>query len=289
MDVFLSSVDQVMRHDPGNRGLLSSLKENPVQALWEELPRIRRALLMTGFPVRLADGSFVCETDGPPGIVDIAAALTKIGVPWKAAADKGAERILRAGLASRSLPDEVAPVPYGDPEGALCAILDSFRPSHIITLELPGRASDGHYYNMRGIPLDGMVADTSAVFAPARARGVRILSVGDGGNEAGMGAYRGLIEQSVPHGRLICAADSADIALVSGVSNWWGIGLCALLSKRFGTDVLPEEEAYRRTLEALLSAGSADGVTKERTLSVDGLPLEDHLSILRRVRRAVIG
>ena len=285
MDDFLAAVDTVMRRDAGGRGLSSALPGNPVTALWEELPLIRSALLMTGFPVRLSDGSYVCETDGPSGIIDLAAAFSKLGILWRIAADEEAERIIRAGLKARGLPDEVRTVPETDPEGWFRDLLDRFAPSHVITLELPGKAADGHYYNMRGIPIDGMIADTAAVFPPAKARGIRVISVGDGGNEAGMGTYRELIEGNVPHGELICAADSADIALVSGVSNWWGIGLCALLSKRFDKDLLPTEVEYRTTLEALIAAGSADGVTKEHALSVDRLPLEEHLALLRTVRR----
>lgn len=46
----------------------------------------------------------------------------------------------------------------------------------------------------------------------------------------GMGTYRDVIEHFVPFGGTICTAESADITLASGVSNWWGIGIAALCS-----------------------------------------------------------
>ena len=284
MDTFLRNVDRIMRQDPGGRGLLSALPENPVFELADELRTFRKVFLLTGFPVRLTDGKAVCETDGPLGIVDIAVALSRLQIPYLILSDEESSGILRAGMRSRDLPDAVHLLCHTDPAGDILRLLAAHAPSHVLTLERPGKAADGHYHNMRGAVIDDLITDTSMFLSLARENGIRSVSVGDGGNESGMGALRGLIHSSIPLGSLICADDTADIPLVSGVSNWWGDGICAVLSKETGLDLLPSEEELGKTLEAVVRAGSVDGVTKEARNTVDGLPEEVHRKIISDLR-----
>ena len=110
------------------------------------------------------------------------------------------------------------------------------------------------------------------------------VGIGDGGNELGMGCYRSWIQETVPHGDLICADRAADYPLAAGVSNWWGWGLAALLSAESGKALLPSDQEEIALLEAVLAAGGLDGVTKEPTMSVDNLTIEQHLQILNQVR-----
>ena len=77
---FFKDLDTIMKQDFGNRGLLKALPDNPIRETLETLSTARRVILLTGFPVRLEDGTYVGETDGPLGIADIAAALTALGV-----------------------------------------------------------------------------------------------------------------------------------------------------------------------------------------------------------------
>ena len=284
MDTFLTAVDAIMRRDPGGRGLLSRIRRNPVAALAEELPKIRFLILLTGFPVRLPGGGMVCETDGPPGIIDLVSAFTTLDIPCLVLSDPEADAILRAGLAARGLSCGVSMLAGSDTAAGLAALLDTVKPSHVLTLERPGKAADGHFHNMRGALIDDMITDSSAFIPLAKERGIRVISVGDGGNESGMGVYRDLITESVPFGSTICADDEADIALVSGVSNWWGDGICAILSRLCGRDLLPSEDEFLDTLAAILAAGAVDGVTKEARMTVDGLPSETHLDIIRKLR-----
>ena len=76
---FFKDLDTIMKQDFGNRGLLNELPDNPIQETLTALTLARRVILLTGFPVRLEDGSYVGETDGPLGTADIAAALTALG------------------------------------------------------------------------------------------------------------------------------------------------------------------------------------------------------------------
>lgn len=94
---------------------------------------------------------------------------------------------------------------------------------------------------MRGETIDDMITDSALFLSEARAFGAETISIGDGGNEMGMGTYRHEIEAHVPCGKLICASEAADITLASGVSNWWSWGIAALLSLQAGLYLLPTE------------------------------------------------
>ena len=166
-------------------------------------------------------------------------------------------------------------------------LFTDFRPTHLITLERPGKARDGSFRNMRGVVIDGMITDSDGIIPAARGNAAEIISVGDGGNEMGMGALRPLIEERVPHGELICADEAADIALVSGVSNWWGWGIAAVLSVLHGKDFLPSPETERKMLRAVIASGGADGCTAKAEETVDDLPMEVHLAVLNEVRKIV--
>ena len=103
----------------------------------------------------------------------------------------------------------------------------------------------------------------------------------------GMGTYRHEIEAHVPCGKLICASEAADITLASGVSNWWGWGIAALLSLQAGLYLLPTESQEAELLHRVVEAGGVDGCTKEHTETVDHLSLAVHLSVLRSVSQAL--
>ena len=127
------------------------------------------------------------------------------------------------------------------------------------------------------------MADTDLLLEKAP----RSIAIGDGGNELGMGTFSRQIREGVPHGETICAKVGADHALVSGVSNWWGWGVEALLSRRTGQWLLPDDEQEKQLLSQVVEAGGVDGVTGKQQSSVDGLSLDENLQVLRRLRQAI--
>ena len=135
--------------------------------------------------------------------------------------------------------------------------------------------------------IDAMFVDASSIIEAARERGITTISIGDGGNEIGMGALAETIEKYVPHGKAICAREVADIALISGVSNWWGWGVSALLSRMYGINQFPSDDMERGMLHEMVLAGSVDGCTKKPEETVDKLPMEVHLGVLSNVRSAM--
>ena len=54
---FFKDLDTIMKQDFGNRGLLNELPDNPIRETLTALTLARHVILLTGFPVRLEDGS----------------------------------------------------------------------------------------------------------------------------------------------------------------------------------------------------------------------------------------
>ncbi len=284
---FFNKLDSIMREDPGKRGLIPSLPANPVAELNEALEGAQRVILLTGFPIRLADNSYIGETDGPLGTANIAAAFEKLGVEILPLTDEEGFKPFAAALKAVGCQTAPVLVPTDNTHEFIRQQLDEFNPTHVITLERPGKAQDGHYHNMRGLVIDDMLADTTIIIEEAKKRGVTTISVGDGGNEIGMGALSDAIEANVPHGEEICARECAQVPVVSGVSNWWGWGISALLSLKHGQNLLSDDELEMKMINEVVAAGSVDGCTKENVTTVDNLAMEVHLDILNKVRAAL--
>lgn len=285
---FFKKLDEAMRYDPGNRGLLANAPANPLDRLQEALQEITGVVILTGFPVRLGLHNFTGETDGPLGAANLAYAFESIGVPVWLLTDEEAYWVVNAAVTRRGCKCRPLMLPKYEADEFIAAQLDAIHPSHVLTIERPGKARDGHYHNMRGGIIDAMFVDASSIIEAARERGITTISIGDGGNEIGMGALAETIEKYVPHGEAICAREVADIALISGVSNWWGWGVSALLSRMYGINLLPSDDMERGMLHEMVLAGSVDGCTKKPEETVDNLPMEVHLGVLSNVRSAML-
>lgn len=285
---FFKKLDEAMRYDPGNRGLLANAPANPLDRLQEALQEITGVVILTGFPVRLGLHNFTGETDGPLGAANLAFAFESIGVPVWLLTDEEAYWVVNAAVTRRGCKCRPLMLPKYEADEFIAAQLDAIKPSHVLTIERPGKARDGHYHNMRGGIIDAMFVDASSIIEAARERGITTISIGDGGNEIGMGALAETIEKYVPYGEAICAREVADIAIISGVSNWWGWGVSALLSRMYGINLLPSDDMERGMLHEMVLAGSVDGCTKKPEETVDNLPMEVHLGVLSNVRSAML-
>lgn len=284
---FFKDLDQIMKQDFGNRGLLKALPDNPIPEVLQTLSAARRVILLTGFPVRLEDGTYVGETDGPLGTADIAAALTSLGISVLVVTDKPAFSIMSDVIGCRAPKAKLMMLPEADTDDFIRSCIKNFAPTHFISLERPGKADNGHYHSMRGEVLDDMITDSSLFLSEAKKAGAVTISIGDGGNEMGMGTYRDVIEHFVPFGDTICTKDGADLTLASGVSNWWGIGIAALCSLLAEKSLLPTRSEETEELRLAVAAGSVDGCTRKHEMTVDRLDLETHLSILDSVTELV--
>lgn len=281
---FFNEISQILARDPGNRGLMRFLPEPDLAPLYEELNNVKRALIVTGFPIRLADGRVFCETDGPIGAADMAAALMQCGATCAVVTDQTSFAQVRAAMDWRA----PAARTYLLSEGVRAAkrIVDEFAPTHVLPIERPGKAGDGHCRSLRGAVIDDLLTDTDGLYAYARDKGAVTIAIGDGGNELGTGIHRAAVSRLVPGGAAIAAAQDADYTLMAGVSNWWGWGIAALVSVRVGCDLLPSEAQTLELMRAVLDAGAVDGVTKLSEMTVDNLSIEENLAVLEALRAA---
>lgn len=285
---FYEKLDAIMKQDFGGRGLLASLPPGPVKETSDTLEYAERAILLTGFPVRLPDGAFTGETDGPSGTANLAAALCQTGCAVFVVTDWVSAPLLREALRYRAPMASLAVLPDSDTDSFIRRFVREIKPTHFISLERPGKACDGHYHNMRGEAIDDMITDSALFLSEAKKAGAVTISIGDGGNEMGMGAFRRHVENHVPCGDVICTREGADITLASGVSNWWGWGIAALLSIKTGKLLLPSPGEEAETLHRVVAAGGVDGCTKEHTETVDHLAMTVHLSILDQVTKLTV-
>ncbi|WP_084460371.1 DUF4392 domain-containing protein [Aminiphilus circumscriptus] len=215
------------------------------------------------------------ETDGPPGAVILGRALARLGKDVSLVTDALCAPALEACSAAVGGP----PV-----RCAACgAEVLAEGPRALVFLERLGRSADGRYRNMRGEDISVITPPLDDAVPLARKAGIPVLAIGDGGNEAGMGALGEELLKAVPGFAAALSVVAADVALPVDVSNWGGYGLAVLLSLRSGRRLghLPGEE--QAMLRALVAAGAVDGVTKRCELSVDGLPLLEHCRLVWRL------
>lgn len=275
----IARLEEYARRDPGNRGLSSRAPSGSLGPAAFELLKGRRVILVTGFCVRSA---MIGETDGPPGVLALASALRVLGKQVVLVSDRYSQPLLAAGskalnayFRTLELPDDQAKT-----DAALDALLESFKPTHVLALERPGSAPDGHRYSMRGEILDDIAPAADRLFSPDPDRGYATLAVGDGGNELGMGGFRRDLMSGVALGERIFCSVPADYAIACGISNWGGYALAAALSLLSGVLLVRNVERERDLLAALVEAGAVDGCSKEHTLSVDGLDWREYSETL---------
>ena len=212
----------------------------------------RTVLIGTGFPVA---GTF--ETDGPVGAIAIYRMLQQLGV----------QPVLVCGDPLLSVLDghfQVEAFPLGiDGQLRAAQLLAQYQPAAVLCIERPGQAADGRYYNMRHEDISAKVADLDALMRLATCPTV---GIGDGGNEIGMGK----IIDTIRALDIRPAVTSCSELIVADVSNWAAYGLAYHWSLQSGVDLFGCCDALP-CLQFLSSHGSVDGVTRQNTLTEDGL------------------
>ncbi len=237
--------------------------------------------IATGFSI-----SGPSETDGPPGAVSLARALSAVGcVPFLITDEANRAHVERVNSAGY----EIVVWPPGAGEGSqrfAREVLDRLRPGHLVAIERAGRAEDGRYYRMIAKDITEHCGQIDDLFVEARRRGVATTGVGDGGNEVGMGKAIEAVKRHIPHGPIIACATVTDNLIVAGVSNWGGYALaCAVLAARGERSLLgeaaPDVARERATLALSLEAGAIDGVLGKPEMSVDGMAFDrDHAQLI---------
>jgi hypothetical protein len=118
------------------------------------------------------------------------------------------------------------------------------------------------------------------------------IGIGDGGNEIGMGKIDPkLVASSIPKGAEIHCCVATDYLIVAGVSNWGSYALAAglfLLRGQRPPVMLFDPQQEYHLLEILVREGGlVDGVTGQRSVSVDGLAWGEYIQPLVRIREVM--
>jgi len=275
----IQHIETLTRRDPGGRGLAAHAEKHLLAPAARELFRCERAVIVTGFCIRATMSG---ETDGPPGALALANALRQLGKDVVLLTDEFSAPLLAAGsdVYGSEIPVALLGLPQERADDAIDTLLASFAPTHVVAIERPGNAADGHRYSMRGEMLDDLVASADRLLAPPGERKYTTLAVGDGGNELGLGGLRDALSDRIDHGPTIFCATAADYVVPAGISNWGAYALAAALSLIAGKLLIRAPEHERAVLAAMVAAGAVDGCTKQRALSVDGLAWDDYASTL---------
>lgn len=282
----IGRIGQLARRDPGGRGLASHAPAGGLLDAAQSLISSSRVILVTGFCIRAA---MIGETDGPPGTLALASALHQLGKPLMLVTDTYSAGMLQAGI--DVLGDEF-PLLSLDREQAradrqIDALLADFAPSHVVAIERPGTAIDGHCYSMRGERLDDLLPAADRLLVPPGPRNFQTIAIGDGGNELGMGSLRNATKQHVAHGELIFCVTPADHVVPAGISNWGAYALAAALSLLAGRLLIRPPAAEQQVLAAMVAAGAVDGITGRCEASVDGLVWPGYAATLTEIHAEV--
>jgi D-glutamate cyclase len=246
--------------------------------------------IITGFYVPLGTPP-AAETDGPVGAAMLAGALTRLGVASRLVTDEPCRTTCAAALRGTGAALDV--VPLGGRVDDMIELWRQLGVTHAVSIERCGRSADGAPRNMRGEDISAFTTPLDELFL---AGPWQRIAIGDGGNEIGMGSVpASVIGAHVAHGERIACVTPADHLIVAGVSNWGAyalIGALAVIRDDWRATLIDCLDAERDAaiLRAMVNDGPAvDGVTRQRTLTVDSLPAEVHhakLSAIRAVAEA---
>ena len=226
-----------------------------------------RVLIGTGFPV---GGSF--ETDGPIGAIALYRVLGRLGHEPIFVCAPPISKVLAGDFRTLEVPilswEATRPIV----ESALADI----QPAVIVSIERPGVAKDGRYYNMRGKDISDFLAKFDLFFELCECPTV---AVGDGGNEIGMGKVLAELAK-LP---IIPSVTPCDELVIATVSNWGVYGVIAAMSRELHQDLFSLFDPVE-IVQYLVDRGAVDGKTGAAECTEDGFPLAVGLSIIAQLR-----
>lgn len=317
------SLDDLMNLDPRGYGVCKILYEaarktagEPVslhaaKALCKNLKKGDYVYLLTGFVLY----PFACaETDGIIGTMFLAKTLqAALGVrpvivcqEENVPAVKGLSRLF--GLHAfpsveqmNDLPFSLAYYPFtkDEKEAPLQAekMMNVCRPAMVITVEAPGANEKGAYHNAVGRNITALEAKEDILFRKLQAIGVPSLSIGDLGNEIGLGTIGSQLEKYIPYaaagecgcgcGGGIAVATKADNVLTATTSDWGCYAVCAMLAYLMGDEELMHDaDLQERAMRRAADCGMID-MYGQTIPAIDGIGIELNRSVVTCMRECV--
>ena len=248
----------------GMVSMLAMLGGSPIARAAEALSGTTRPLnLCTGFPVKHRP-----ETDGPAGTIVLAHALVACGKQVRIASFGQVLDLmwplLPAGVEAIFVPAGQEATPFWD--------------GVAVTVEACGRTPTGSYLNMHGQDISH-----SAPWFETACGLHCLVSVGDGGNEFGMGSAPGEWYSALGRG-VVRPLSTCDVLVPAEVSNWGALGIVAQLSVMRGANLLPTPTAYIQLLEELAHRGAVDGVSEANAPTEDGRTQQETMQVVEALQ-----
>jgi hypothetical protein len=312
------TVDDLTTTDIGGRATIDLISEatherqgpepamQAAEALDDAVDVGDSVLILTGF---LIPPTMVQETDGPPGAVSIARAVDAglDGNPiiacepravdiCEATATAGGLSVLdhEASTGSkRSVTVEAFPSDGEDAREYVDSTLPEVDPAAVVAVEKVAPNAEGVYHNMAGYDVSEETSKVGELYD--RLDDVLTVSIGDAGNEVGMGLVEDVVRERIdygaecqcPCGGGIASSIETDLLVPATVSNWGSHAITTCLSEVVGADLLHDPDIERRMLEAAAAAGSIDGIVGGTNAWCDGLPTGAHESVVELLGEAL--
>lgn len=279
-EFYVEKLEEIIKTNLEQRGMEKVSLAHQLKKGAESLFRGDTVFIVTGFVIR---DTLTGETDGPIGAISLGAALEELGKKVIFITDKYSKEILKEGSRVRGVKAPIEVIDHNMEKELTEGLLEKYRPSHIVAIERPGASIDGKCYSMRGEDLSDIVPNVDILFQRAKEIGIATIAIGDGGNEIGMGKVRSDVINSVYRGEQICSVFATDFLIIAGVSNWGGHALVAVLSILAQRCLLHDVNIEILLIKRIVEVGAVDGCTKKRTFTVDGLSLEENISIFLKL------
>ncbi len=166
-----------------------------------------------------------------------------------------------------------------DAEKCTVSILSYGIPKAVITVECPGKNKSGVYHNARGVDVTALEAKQDILFEKLCEMGVLNISIGDLGNEIGLGAIGDYIEKYIPVAcecgckNGIVAKTKADNLITATTSDWGCYALAAMLAYLSGNpDAFHSAELQEKAMKTAAENGLID-MSGEAIPAIDGFDI----------------
>lgn len=177
------------------------------------------------------------------------------------------------------------------------AIIAQGIPKAVISIECPGENEIGIYHNAKGIDVTELEAKQDILFEKLRKMGVLNISIGDLGNEIGMGTIGEYIKSHIPYategmcscgcGGGIAARTKADNIITATVSDWGCYSLIAMLAFiENNPDIMHDAKLQEQAMLTACENGLID-MSGKHIPAIDGFGTEITCSVVTLMKELV--
>lgn len=170
-------------------------------------------------------------------------------------------------------------------------------PAAVISIECPGANKKGFYHDAKGRDVTSLEAKSDILFEKLQAMGVLNISIGDLGNEIGLGTIGETLEKYIPYAKEgtcncgckggIAVKTKADNIITATVSDWGCYAMIAAMAYLLeDIDIMHTPELEKEAMETASSSGMID-MYGWLIPAIDGFGPEINLPIVALMREIV--